>query len=238
MISSEAPNCQGKIGAGLLWFSIGWLTFQLKPRNQTRAGVKSTKRIRRSADEAKLLILKTAEKIMLDEGYAAVTVRGVAKYAGVSSTLLHYYYPTADDLLVALYRRASEKDLEQLNQALSAANPITSLWKYQTDTARTALGVEFLALANHRKAIKSEITRFAEHARSLQTRTLANFLRRAGITMACSPVCLSMLLTSISRNLIMESGVGISSGHAEAQAYVEQSLINLKGARKRTSETR
>jgi TetR/AcrR family transcriptional regulator, regulator of autoinduction and epiphytic fitness len=199
--------------------------------------VKSTKRIRRSAGDAKLLILQTAERIMLDEGYAAVTVRHVAKGAGVSSTLLHYYYPTADDLLVALYRHASEKDLEQLHQALAAEDPIKALWNYQTDTVRTALGVEFLALANHRKAIKGEIRRFAEHARSLQTKTLSNFLREAGVAMACSPVCVSMLLTSVSRNLIMESGVGISSGHAEARAYVEKALTNLTSARKQKSKT-
>jgi AcrR family transcriptional regulator len=198
--------------------------------------VKSTKRIRRTAADAKLLILRTAERIMLDEGYAAVTVRHVAKGAGVSSTLLHYYYPTADTLLVALYRHASEKDLEQLQQALESADPIMALWDYQTDTARTALGVEFLALANHRKVIKAEITRFAEHARSLQTRALSN-LPGAGITTACSPVCLSMLLTSVSRNLILESGVGISSGHAEARAYVEQALTNFRSARKQRRKT-
>jgi AcrR family transcriptional regulator len=192
--------------------------------------MKRTKRIRRSAAEAKSVILQTAEGIMLDEGYAAVTVRYVAKCAGMSSTLLHYYYPTADDLLVALYRHASAKDLEQLHQALDAADPMLALWDYQTNSARTALGVEFLALANHRKVIKTEITRFAEHARSLQTRVLANHL--AGVTTACSPMCLSMLLTSISRNLIMESGVGISSGHAEARAYVKQALGKLNGVRK------
>jgi AcrR family transcriptional regulator len=199
--------------------------------------VKSTKRIRRSADDAKLLILQTAEKIMLDEGYAAVTVRHVAKGAGVSSTLLHYYYPTADDLLVALYRHASEKDLEQLHQALEAEDPIKALWHYQTDTVRTALGVEFLALANHRKLIRTEISRFAEYARSLQTRALSNLLGGAGNTPSCSPVCLSMLLTSVSRNLIMESGVGISAGHAEARAYVERALTGLKNARKQKKKT-
>jgi AcrR family transcriptional regulator len=199
--------------------------------------VKSIKRIRRSPDDAKILILRTAERIMLDKGYAAVTVRGVAKAAGMSSALLHYYYPTTDDLLVALYRRSSEKDLEQLHQALKAADPIKALWDYQTDTARTALGVEFLALANHRKVVKSEITRFAEHARSLQTKTLTNLFNSVGITTTCSPECLSMLLTSVSRNLIMESGVGISSGHAEARAYVEQALSNLKSSRKRKSST-
>lgn len=191
---------------------------------QGTPSAKSAKRTRRPPEEAKLLILKTAERIMLEDGYAAVTIRHIAKCAGVSSTLLHYYYPTTDDLLVALYRYASEKDLERLQQALDAPDLVMALWDYQTDSARTSLGVEFLALANHRKVIRAEIARFAEHARNLQSAALAKALD--GV--ACSPACLSMLLTSVSRNLIMESGVGISSGHAEARAYVEAELGKLR----------
>lgn len=162
---------------------------------------------------------------MRDEGYAAVSIRRVAKVAGVSSTLLHYYYDTADDLLVALYRRASERDLHHLRKALRSKDPLDALWAYQTDSARTALGVEFLALANHRKAVRTEIARFAEYARSLQAEAIASVLEReGGAVTALSPECLSMLLTSVSRNLIMESTVGISAGHKEARAAVEQAL--------------
>jgi AcrR family transcriptional regulator len=169
---------------------------------------------------------------MLDEGYAAVTIRHIAKCAGVSSTLVHYYYPTADDLLVALYRYTAEKDLELLQQALDAPDLIMALWAYQTDSGRTSLGVELLALANHRKVIRAEIARFAEYARSLQVAALAKAFDAGEIDGAAfSPACLSMLLTSVSRNLIMESGVGIASGHAEARAYVEAALSNLRTRR-------
>jgi len=196
--------------------------------------VKSTKRLRRDPAEAKLLILKTAEKIMLEEGYAAVTVRRVAKSAGVSSTLLHYYYATADELLVAIYRHASEKDLASLKSALEADDPVSALWTYQTDSTRTALGVEFLALANHRKSIRMEIVQFAENARALQAKSLSRVLPSSDIeSVPCSPLCISMLLTSVSRNLIFESGVGISSGHAEARAYIEDKLTALRRKRKR-----
>lgn len=192
------------------------------------------KRIRRDPVEARLLILKMAEEIMLEEGYAAVSVRRVAKGAGVSSTLLHYYYPTTDDLLVALYRHSSEKDLESLKNALGTADPIASLWNYQTDSTRTALGVEFLALANHRKTIRAEIVRYAENARNVQAKALTVMFGSSGVDSGtCSPLCMSMLLTSISRNLILESGVGISSGHAEARAYVERKLAELRATKSR-----
>lgn len=186
------------------------------------------KRVRREPEEARKLILSTAEKIMLDEGYAAVTVRRVAKEARLSSPLLHYYYPTADDLLVALYRQTSQHDLETLERALAAPDPIAALWSYQTDSARTALGVEFLALANHRKAIRTEIARFATHARMVQVRALEPLLDKRGEGVSAEGA--SMLLTSVSRNLIMESAVGISLGHADARELVERSLELLRKA--------
>jgi AcrR family transcriptional regulator len=179
------------------------------------------------------LILQTAEALMLREGYAAVTVRSVAKVAGLSSTLLHYYFPTLDDLLVALYRYSTERDFQLLERALSSGNPITLLWEYQTDTTRTALAAEYLALANHRKEIRVEIKKAAEKARIMQMKFLAETLDASGSSSAhCTPVCISMLLTSVSRNLILESGVGISLGHAEARAYVERELAMLTKPKK------
>jgi AcrR family transcriptional regulator len=178
------------------------------------------------------LILKSAEGLMLKQGYAAVTVRSVAKIAGVSSTLLHYYFPTIDDLLVALYRHSTAKDFELLERALAADEPLAALWAYQTDSKRTSLAVEYLALANHRKAIKSEIAKFAGLARKMQTEKIAEALATAGVDPAyCSPLCISMLLTSVSRNLIIEEGVGLNLGHADARAYVERQLTQLIGPR-------
>ena len=66
------------------------------------------RRVRRERSETIALIFATTRQLMLDEGYAAVTTRRVAKDAGLTSALVHYYFPTTDDLLVALYRKASE----------------------------------------------------------------------------------------------------------------------------------
>jgi TetR/AcrR family transcriptional regulator, regulator of autoinduction and epiphytic fitness len=190
--------------------------------------VSSPKRIRRDPEEAKLLLLRTAEQIMLEEGYAAVTVRRVARDAGVASPLIHYYYPTADDLLVALYRHTCARDVELLKRALDDPEPLQALWAYQIDKSRTALGAEFLALANHRKPIQKEIAQHGAFARKLQSEMLSRIVPAANGNFAeCSAECLSMLLTSVSRNIIMEDAVGIGAGHDEAKAYIEHSLAQL-----------
>lgn len=164
---------------------------------------------------------------MLEEGYAAVTMRRVAKEAGLSSALLHYYYPTLDDLLVAFYRHTAARDLVLLENALAQPEPLASLWSYQTDSSRTALGVEFLALANHKKVVRAEIAQFVTQTRHIQADRLAKvFPRTDEADRGASPICLATLLTSISRSLIMEGGVGISLGHAETRALVEGALAS------------
>jgi AcrR family transcriptional regulator len=195
--------------------------------------VKSKKRIRREPAEARTLILQTAGGIMLREGYAAVSMRRVARAAGLSPTLVNYYYSSADKLLVALYKHACEPDLKSLEQALNASDPIAALWAYQTDAARTVLAAEFLALANHRKAVRAEMTRYAEYTRELQAKVVGSVVKGHAVRASQgSPLCIVTLLASVARNLIVEDRVGISLGHAEIRAYIDNMLEQLRGERR------
>jgi AcrR family transcriptional regulator len=171
---------------------------------------------------AKALILDAVERLMLEEGYAAVTTRAVANLAGLAPGLVHYYYPSTDDLLVAAYRRATERTYESLAEVLRSADPVRAFWRFQTEAPGMALGVEFMALANHRKAIKAEIAQYADRGRDQQAEALAPALAKAPIDPdLCPPVCVATLLVSVARTLVMEQQVGISRGHAETAAFVQ-----------------
>src|SRR6476659_6415293 len=50
-------------------------------------------------------LIEATAQIMVDEGYAAATSRRVAAKAGVKAALVHYYFPSMDDLFVAVQRR-------------------------------------------------------------------------------------------------------------------------------------
>ena len=101
-------------------------------------------------------LIEATAQIMLDEGYAAATSRRVAAKAGVKPALVHYYFPSMDDLFVAVLRDKAEDNLQHQRQAIAEAQPLHALW--QLNSAHDAqLFTEFLAMANHRKAIRSEI---------------------------------------------------------------------------------
>ncbi len=165
---------------------------------------------------------------MLEEGYAAVSSRRVASRAGLKPQLVHYYFRTMDDLFLAVYRRSAEHNLERYAAALASARSLQELWKLVIDPGGTAFVMEFVALANHRKAIRTEIARHAERFRQMQLDAVARVLHGCGSPAnSCPPVVAVLLMTGLSQVLVLEKALGITSGHDETLAFVERCLRDL-----------
>lgn len=187
------------------------------------------KRIRRDPETTRGLILDTTERLMVDEGYAAVTSRRVAQELGINGATVHYYYPTTDDLFVALHARMTERQVAEFEQVLAAEDPIGALWDFQSGWAQSALGVEFLALANHRKSLRDVIAMTTDNARDAQTQALARIASQTSIDpKILPPIALTTMLTAIARTLANEERVGITRGHDEVRAFVDWALPYLR----------
>ena len=169
---------------------------------------------------------------MLEQGYAAVTSRRVAARAQLKPQLVHYYFRTMDDLFLALFRRRAGQGLERMARALASDQPLWSLWQLSCDPCGTVLTMEFAALANHRKEIRAEISEAAERYRAEQARALQRVLNQYGVAEGIPPVVCSVLMTSVSQVLVIERGtLGMTTGHAETAAFVEDLLERLEGPR-------
>jgi AcrR family transcriptional regulator len=176
---------------------------------------------------------------MVLEGYASVTTRRVAGIVGQTAALVHYYYPTTEDLLVATYRRAVKRHDERVRQALGSDRPLHGLWNFYSDHKRMALGVEFMAMANHRKVIRAEIRKHDERDRRLQAKALSKILADSRMDLKmCTPLCAAMLLNGISRSLVMDAMLGISCAHADTRAFVERLLSQVERTRNSPSRLR
>jgi AcrR family transcriptional regulator len=176
------------------------------------------------------VLLDAAEQLMLEEGYAAVTSRRVAQKAALKPQLVHYYFRTMDDLFLAAFRRRAEDGLRLQAQALQSPQPLWALWRFSTDPAATAVTMEYVALANHRKALKAEIAYYAERFREEQRKAMSTVLDRYGMDPAdVPPLVWSVLITGVSQVLVMEQALGMSAGHSETVAFVERYLRRLEG---------
>lgn len=163
---------------------------------------------------------------MVEEGYASVSSRRVAARSGLKPSLVHYHFKTTEALLTALYRREAELSLQRHISALAQDEPLTAIWRVNAEQERTVLALEFMAMANHHKFIRGEISRYAERIRAIQVTTLERYLRERDLEPRppFGPMALTVILAAISRSLVMEAGVGIHLGHAEAQSAIAEML--------------
>ncbi|MDT5020141.1 MAG: hypothetical protein QOG47_406 [Mycobacterium sp.] len=190
----------------------------------------SARRIGAPDAKNRAVLLDAAEQLMLEEGYAAVTSRRVAERAALKPQLVHYYFRTMDELFLAAFRRRAEQGLEVHAMVLQAPQPLWALWRFSTDPAATAITMEFIALANHRKALKAEIALYAERFREEQRKALTTILARYGVDpVKFPPLVWSVLMTSVSRVLVIEQALDMSAGHRETVEIVESYLRHIEG---------
>jgi AcrR family transcriptional regulator len=171
------------------------------------------------------MLIAATSRLMVDEGYAAATSRRVAAQAGVKPALVHYYFPTMDELYLAVFRVGATVYLQRQQQALASDRPLHAFWETLTAPKDTRLLLEFMGLANHRKEIQAEIAAWSERWRAQQITALAAIAGQHDIdTDAYPPAALAVVIAAIGRTLILEQGLGTAGGHAEAVALVHRML--------------
>jgi TetR/AcrR family transcriptional repressor of nem operon len=188
------------------------------------------------------VLLDSVERLLLDEGYAGVSYRVVAAKAGVTASLVQYYFPTLDSLFVAMIRRLIERDVARWNDALQSRpdEPLRVLWEYSRSEAAGGLSMELMALGNHRSAVRAEITEGTERIRRLQLQALATKYGDIDfLDDRFTPDAMVLLLTSMPKYLSLEDGIDVSIGHRHLvkafETYLDSIEPTARARRRKTS---
>ena len=188
----------------------------------------SNRRMGPRDSETSNALLDATESVMRNEGYGAVSSRRIAEEAGVKQPLVYYYFQTIDDLLLATFRRRTERALARLKITLASDQPLRTLWEASSNLSVARLSAEFMALANHHPGIMAEVVRYIEQSRAMETEALERlFPKSADGADQLSPAAISLLITSLSQTLARESVAGISAGHDDIRAFVERLLARF-----------
>jgi AcrR family transcriptional regulator len=188
---------------------------------------------RKSNDDSatRTALLDAAEVLMIEEGYAAVTSRRIASKAGLPNAI-HYYFETMDELFIELFRRGASRSLARQEEVLESPQPLWAFWDLLLDRGNGDLNTEFVALANHRKAIRSEIAQSSRTFRQAQLAALARVIETSkSATPFTSPEAVVLLLSAVSRFLTTENAFDLDIGHAAVVEFVEHCIREIEGER-------
>jgi AcrR family transcriptional regulator len=189
----------------------------------------SPRRIGAVDSKTRAQLLDAAEALLLDEGYAAVTSRRVATEAGLKPQLVHYYFRTMDDLFVEVFRRRADDNVARMERAIATDGSLRELWRLNADPRGARFNIEFVALANHRKAIRTEIARYAERFRAVQLDAVTSALTAIGVTdETLPPIVALLMMTGVTQVLALEEALGMTAGHDTTRSFIEQAIARVE----------
>jgi TetR/AcrR family transcriptional regulator len=186
------------------------------------------RRIGALTSETRTSLLNAAEELMREQGYAAVSSRVLAARAGLKPQLVHYYFRNMDELFLALWRRRADKQFQRQDEILTSPKPLKAAWNLSTDPNEVVLSYEFVALANHRKAIQAEIAAFGDRLRARQVKILKQLVKNKSDALGWSPIVMIMVIDSLARMLAIENALGMKVGHAKALAAISRLIKQIE----------
>jgi len=190
------------------------------------------RRPRAATEEKRKRLLDATEEIMLKDGYASVSSRSVAAAVGINAPLVHYYFPTIDDLFVAVLQRRAGRNVERMADALASPQPLRAWWELASDPRGTALFVELMAAANHRPALKAEVGAVAHRVRTMQVERLATLLAEYGLDPdELPPALVAAAVQGLAFGVVTDQAAGYDTCAAEAAAAMTRLIARLEARR-------
>lgn len=193
--------------------------------------VRSQRRMGVQGSQTWSLLLDTAEQLMRENGYAAVTSRQLAKEAGLSSPSVHFYFRSMDELFEAMFKRLAASILQSVEEAKTADNPLLALWEISCDGSRAGVMAELLSLSNHRKGLQSLIGEFGDEYNRRQSAIIAAELGGGDFDLGkWPPTVLASLLDNLGKGYSFAQGYNIA-GHSRAQQLITELIRSLAPAK-------
>ncbi|WP_018635975.1 TetR/AcrR family transcriptional regulator [Parafrankia elaeagni] len=174
-------------------------------------------------------LLDAAEHLLIEEGYAAVTSRRVGARAGLAPQLVHYYFRTMDDLFLAVFRRRADVGIDLLQDLVRSRPTLHQLWELrEVGLTTTTFSLEFMALANHRKAIRSAIVEYYHRYRQLQLDAFTAALADLGVPEErCPPLVAQLVMVGVTQLIAIDGEVGLGSGYEAVVSFIQQQIDSL-----------
>lgn len=181
------------------------------------------RRMGTESSEVRARLIEAAAQILRDEGGAAITARRIADKVGLKRQIVHYYFGTIEELLVAMLQREEAIARQIYEEALRCDEPLRVIKKVGIDASVKAY--EFIALAFRYDAVRAEYVRSVETFRRLNVAALTRHLELRGLQSNIPAAVVTMLMQAISHALTAEALLGVTEGHDEINAFIESWLV-------------
>jgi AcrR family transcriptional regulator len=163
-------------------------------------------------------------------GIAGSTFDHVAREAGVSRGLLHYYFGTKERLLIEVVRRESEVRLERIEEAIEASDDAEDVLEALVRAFEDYLGegasapvmlYEMLTLAQRNDEIATELANLGRLTRSHMSDALARKRETGVLALRVDPELAALFLFALADGVMFRR---LSEPELDIRPLIEQAV--------------
>jgi AcrR family transcriptional regulator len=185
-------------------------------------------------------LLDAAERLLVGEGYSAVTTRRVASEAGLNHGLVHYYFGSMEELLVQVLERFTAQLTTRQKDMYSQNIPFIEKWRQamaylDSDQASGYQKVwfELQAMAWNRPEMRQRVATVNAKWRVVLTEAFEGAARDYGIETKEFPISgIVSLVATFNEGIILERLNGINEGQQDLLDMVDRWLQKLEEAKR------
>lgn len=199
-----------------------------KPTNGDLTGDKATR------------IVEAMRKCVANYGATGATFDHVAREAGVSRGLLHYYFGTKERLLIEVVRRETERLIGLIRASSEAAENAEQLVDIllarlkdiiEFEPELFLLGFEIIGEARRHPEIGAEVADYNRRTRGQFAEMLEELQKRGSIEMRHSAIGTASALLAMTNGLALEIFEDPEGDHAPTIAANVDAALHLLGAK-------
>ncbi|WP_289136840.1 TetR/AcrR family transcriptional regulator [uncultured Brevibacillus sp.] len=184
------------------------------------------------AEAKRAFLIEQATLCLAQKGYAHVSLRDIAKESGVSLGILHYYFASKEDLLLAIISSYKEGFVAELEREVVEA-PLDD-WmasffavlhrSLTRDKDQHRLWYDLQVQAMYVPAFHAQVSQIRNRLHSLIMRMLERVTDADGSSLAVEKEAAASTLYSLIDGLFLQSMLSESSDHKNAISQFEQTF--------------
>lgn len=191
----------------------------------------SRQRIRRETEER---FLDSAERLLVEVGYAGITTRRLAEEAGANLGLVHYYFGSMEELFLQVLERFTDRLIARQRAMYASPGPYIEKWReamryLDQDRPYQKIWWELQAMAwnrpEFRPRVAAVLAAWSDAMRAAVAEALARYRLDDG------PLSIEgwvTLIVAVNEGIILERLSGIDRGHAELLDGINRWLEGLE----------
>lgn len=195
--------------------------------------------------QATTALLDAAESLLVDVGYAGVTVRALADRAGVNQGLIHYYFGSMEEVLVQTLERFTERLIERQVEMYAGPEPFVTKWRRAMaylgedfESGYQKVWFELQALAWNNASLRDRVAKVLERWVDVLRPAFAVGMDELGIDGDRLPVdAIVALVATFNQGVMVERLLGADSGHAQLIAWIDGWLSEQERSKDASTRT-